>query len=282
MLDASTGWFINRENWSTRIYEVAGSEVDWVPVTVVNGATGVPYSQQIDSDNPAFSLAGRFAAGVPIPEGAQTTGGTDTHLVVIDTETGEYWGMFATQLDGRGIDGWSCEWGGWIPDHRENIGRYEEITSPRQHDGWGEQATNLPIAAGLILNEELHANLIPHALHVVLPDPDDAIVWPAARGDGYAGKVIPEGSVFRIKPSVDVTAYTPPDSDTTDTLHAIATAMQTYGVIVTDKTGAGQAVTLRAEMVDSNLFDWGGWVDLMLNTIPVTDFEFIDPSYRPA
>lgn len=278
---SSVGWWINSDAYSSHIYKVTPASPR-VPVTAFHSGTMVPYPQKRSTTQPGPELAWRFAQGVPVPEGAEPAVGTDKHMCVIDVVTGELWEMWLMGYDQHGIPGWSCGWGGWMPNHAENIGRYADVAGDaRQFAHWGSTGTSLPIAAGMILQAELDAGVIPHALQLLLPDPKDEYVWPAQRTDGLPGKVIPEGSMLRLKPSVNVDALTGNNPTATATLRVMARAMQTYGVIVNDATAAGGVLCFRAEP-SLDVKDFGDWPNNMLRAIAADDFEFIDPAYRPA
>lgn len=270
----ATGWWINRDIFSSWIYEVQGSRTPRVPVTLVDD-NGTPVAAVRSATNNATEMAWRFAQGVPIPVDAVAAEGSDQHMCVIDAETSELWEFWLMRKGGWGnISGWACRWGGYMPNHRTNIGIFE---SPP----WGATGTSLPIVAGMMLDKDLRAGVIPHALHLVIPDPAIGFVWPAQRGDGTdPARVLPEGSRFRIKSSVNVNSYSYGGAQETATLRMMAKAMQDYGIVIADRTGSGGPVTFRAEMT-TNPYDFGGWPNNFLAAIPFADYEFIADTYRP-
>lgn len=288
MRSSGSVWWLNRDAYTTTVYEVTNA-TPTVPVHLIG--TSAPYTlyAKTQGGDRFTEMAWRFGQGVPIPPGAVTSPGSDSQMTIFNTDTGAMWEMWVLEFNrtdrNPALAGqWSFMYGGWLPDHRINPGIFFDSDVPgKTFAQWGATATSLPISAGLILNSELVANLIPHALQFIPPDPGSPFVWPAQRGDGYPGKLIPEGTNFRIKPSVDVTTYDTGSSVTNQRLRTIAKAMQDYGLIINDKTGVGQSLSIRAEPDPTHLVDWGsvGW-DVMLATIPLTDFEVIDPSYRPA
>jgi hypothetical protein len=288
MRTAGSIWWINRDSFTTTVYEVTSATPTVQVLLIPTSAPYTPYAAVQGGDR-FTEMAWRFQQGVPIPAGAVTSPGSDSQMTVFNTTTGEMWEMWVLEFNrtdrNAALAGkWSFMYGGYMGDHRQNIGQFQDGDIPvKTFAAWGATATSLPISAGLILNSELVANSIPHALQFIPPDPDAAFVWPAQRGDGYPGKVIPEGTIFRIKPDVDVSAYDTGDATTNARLRTIATAMRDYGLIVNDKTGLGQSLSLRAEPDPGNVVSWGGvgW-QTMLATIPLTDFEVVDPAYRPA
>ncbi|MCA9862755.1 MAG: hypothetical protein KC432_07035 [Thermomicrobiales bacterium] len=87
-------------------------------------------------------------------------------------------------------------------------------------------AAGLPILPGLVRFEEILAGRIDHALRFTAARTRNAYVWPARRqaGSTAAPDVPPMGQRFRLKASVDVSAYSP-------TNQIILRALKTYGMI---------------------------------------------------
>jgi hypothetical protein len=101
---------------------------------------------------------------------------------------------------------------------------------------YGATATSLPLLGGLMRLEELKARRIDHALAIAVPNTAaDTFMWPAQRGDGrtYGAAGIPQGTRFRIKPSVDLSRL-----GLSPLGLAMATAAQKYGMVVRDTSGA--------------------------------------------
>src|SRR5439155_6124844 len=94
-------------------------------------------------------------------------------------------------------------------------------------------ATGLPFAGGQITPEELEAGEIKHVIGIALVQADKTFSWPATRSDGVGccgALCIPEGSRFRLDPSVDVNRL-----DMHRVGKTIAKAAQKYGFVVWDK-----------------------------------------------
>jgi hypothetical protein len=82
---------------------------------------------------------------------------------------------------------------------------------------------------------ELQARRIDHALALAIPNTAAGqVTWPAQRGDGRTTgpSAIPEGTQFRINPSVDVSRL-----GLSPLGLAMARAAQRYGMIVRDTAG---------------------------------------------
>jgi len=176
-------------------------------------------------------LAEQFAQ-VPIPSNAVPADGTDAELTIYSPSTDQLWEFWVTS---HRADGWYACWGGRI-DHVS--------TSPGYFTGgFGATATGLPVAGGMISIADAKAGVINHAmsLEILNPAPWDNFSYPAQRSDGgdNSPSAIPEGTRFRLDPSINVNAL-----DLTPLAKMIAKAAQQYGFIVTDQSGA---VSVQAE-----------------------------------
>jgi hypothetical protein len=167
-------------------------------------------------------------ASVPVPDGARSAPGNDQSLVVWQPATDTLWEFWRFRPDG---DGWQASWGGRLDDVSSGPAVYEG-----KRRTWGATASSLPLAGGMITPRELRRGEIGHALGVGVPAARrDAFARPAQRtdGDSECRSAPPEGARFRLDPSVDVGALgLPPAGET------IARALQRYGMIVTDQSGA--------------------------------------------
>ncbi|MEZ0491252.1 DUF4124 domain-containing protein [Kineococcus sp. TBRC 1896] len=163
---------------------------------------------------------------VPIPDDAVPAAGTDNHLAIYSPSSDQLWEFWkAKKVDGK----WQACWGG----------RIDGVSTSRGHfDGyWGASATGLPVSAGAVLVKDAQAGVIDHALslQVVNAAIYTNFSWPAQRSDGQdkSPDAIPEGTRFRLDPSVDVDSL-----KLTPIARMVAKAAQQYGFIVTDKGGA--------------------------------------------
>ena len=148
----------------------------------------------------------------------------------------------------------------------------------------GVSAAGLSILAGQIHLEELQQGTITHALEVTLPDTAASqFVWPANRTDGTSDDAysIPEGTRFRLKPSVNLSSL-----HLNPAALEIASAIQRYGMIVADTAGA---VALEAQDPTplmregkpnpyATLLSNGPYETL--NAVPWSDLEVVSSSYH--
>jgi hypothetical protein len=186
----------------------------------------VPASQpnvKVKLDNIQTALAAAFSA-VPIPDDAQPAVGTDGNLVAWQPSSDSMWEFYRLT---RQSDGWHTVYGGKMTS---------VSTSPGFYNGaqrrWGATATSLALLGGLVRLDELRAGRIDHALAIALPEiKANVFSWPAQRTDGTSldPDAIPEGTRFRVDPSVDLSKRT-----MSPIVRMLAVAAQQYGMIVRD------------------------------------------------
>jgi hypothetical protein len=206
-VDSSAAW-INTDKFS-------------VPIVTV-GARQRPVRVHLDTTFPHLQ---RGFARVPVPAGAHPAGGSDEHLVVWQPSSDTMWEFWLMQRKG---DGWHARWGARIDHASRSPGI---VRAPE-----GATASGLPLAAGLMTTDELRSGRIDHALAFALPAVREGVMaWPADRTDGKAHGpgAIPMGTRFRLDPKVDVDRLDLPPAG-----RAIARAVQRYGMIARDTSGA--------------------------------------------
>ena len=179
---------------------------------------------------------------VPLPRKARAAAGTDKHLVVWQPSTDTMWEFWLLR---RNSGGWHARWGGRMTGVSKNPGYFNLVDPPSAGDrGSGATASGIPLLAGLIRGSDLGPGGIRHGLALALPEtrPNEWI-WPAHRTDGFywtkGVAQIPEGARFRLDPDLDIEAL-----DISPTAKLFARALQRYGMVVRDKSGA---VTFYAE-----------------------------------
>lgn len=185
---------------------------------------------------------------VPIPAGAKPALGTDESMTVWQPSTNRLWDFWKMQLE---PDGWHARWGGEMDNVSSNPGYF---THWGVSTNWGGTATGLPLLGGLITFADLQRGYINHALAMAIPQTESRYwSWPAQRTDGSApaGGVaqIPEGTRFRLDPSLDIASLNLPPI-----VRMIAQAAQRYGIVVRDKAGA---VTFYGQTATGSYNPWG-------------------------
>jgi hypothetical protein len=198
------GPWLNMNAWSVPVYTV-GADVPKVHVTLDTGVV------QLQRDFDA----------VPIPANVHVSAGTDKHLVVYQPSSDTFWEFYRMQ---KLADGWHARWGGKMTNVSTSPGYFP--------NSFGASATSLPLLGGLTTIAELRARRIDHALAMAIPNTDrDHVTFPAQRGDGRVSgpTAIPQGTQFRIDPSVDLSKL-----GLTPAGLAFARAAQRYGMVVRD------------------------------------------------
>ncbi|HEV3452948.1 MAG TPA: DUF4124 domain-containing protein [Acidimicrobiia bacterium] len=209
---------INTDAYSIPIYTVAANTAT-TQVTISHGCTADP------------GLMSQLRA-VPIPSDAQPAKGGDHALVISQPSIDTEWELWQAQRDAGG--NWSACWGGRLERASRSNGVF-----PRPY---GLSASGLSYLASTIRVSELQARSINHALAVSIVATTAGVqVPPANRNDGNStgSNAIPEGTRFRLDPTVNVTRLGLPPAGVT-----IAKALQSYGMVVMDTSGA---VVLSAE-----------------------------------
>jgi hypothetical protein len=203
---------INTDDYSIPIYTVPASQ----PTVRVSLAPGCHSNR---------ALTAQLRA-VPIPPDAHPANGDDHSLVIWQPATDTAWELWITRKDAAGS--WSACWGGRIRAVSTSRGVFPVP--------FGVAASGLSYLAGAIKVSELQSGEIKHALVVaVVHTKADAQVPPAVRNDGNsnAADAIPEGTRFRLDPTIDVATLGLSPVGAT-----IALALQRYGMVVADTSGA--------------------------------------------
>jgi hypothetical protein len=254
------GVWINTYQYSVPAYTVSRDQPT-VPVVLDAGSDSSSTKQ----------LAAVLRAGVPIPNGAQAAPGTDQHMAVLQPSTDtmwEFWHMHQV----AGV--WHASWGGKMSDFSANPGYF---TDPPD---WGATATSIPLLAGLMLFAELREGKIDHALAISVPETSSQHVLPAQRSDGTddAADAIPEGTDFRIAPSVNLSDLRLPRL-----VLMMALAAQRYGMIVRDQSPTVAFYGQQPTAGEANPYEGTGGLfegetpSELLRDFPWRDLEVVAP-----
>lgn len=217
---------INYKAYSSPVFVVAGGHVKHVKVAQWN-------CQNKKNDFPNTSLAEQWNS-VPIPDYVEPARGSDAELTIYDSEQDVIWEFWKARKDKE--TGWSACWGGRIANASKNPGYF---------DGYfGATATGLPFLGGQVTAEELARGEIRHVIGIALKRVAyrSVVYWPAQRSDGdkqYPFSAIPQGTRFRLSPSVNVNSL-----PLNKYGKVIARAAQKYGFVVWDKAAV---VSIRAQ-----------------------------------
>ncbi len=226
--------------------------------------------------SPCFDFPESRTVQFRIPAGARPSLDADRELVVVDrTANAVLWlwracppeacgrwtahGVSMTSLASDEIDRcWAQRYPNAVPD--ANLANFGHRGLPGLY-------------LGIRYQEVAADQSIPHVLKIAIPDTASSHVYPYVGDEGRGGS-IPEGTLIRLKSSVDLGALPP-------AARVIAQALQTYGAVVGDTSGG--PVELKVE----NLFveqSQDRWANLGINAnslsrIPLTDFEVVKQGY---
>lgn len=198
-----------------------------VPVyTVPAGQPTVKVTLQTAATAPALQAAWN---AVPLPSTAQPAVGSDKVLVLWQPSTNRLWDFWRLA---HAADGWHAVWGGAMQHVSTNPGVYGPEAWPGAKPGWGDSASSLEPAGGLISLEDLELGEINHAVAIAIPSVRARIyASPAQRTDGRSTNPLslPEGVHLRLDPTLNLAELHLPRV----TL-MIAEAAQRYGLFVRD------------------------------------------------
>ena len=218
---------------------------DGIPYNVVKSTTTtytVSFQYADESDN------GRY----PIPPSPRIEGGSDRHLISIDTSRCMLWELYAARKSGSS---WSAG-SGAIFDLRSNALRPAGWTSA--------DAAGLPIFPGLVRYDEVKSGSINHALRFTAPD-TCGYVYPARHQTAApCSNLPPMGLRVRLKASVDISGFGPD-------AQVVLKALKKYGMILADN-GSPWYVS---GAPDSR---WNDDEFHQFQTLHGSDFEVVDTS----
>lgn len=227
-----------------------GSNPDYgIPINKVTSAT--PRSP-VSFTWPEESNVGPY----PIPASPKIEGGSDRHILMIDTKACRLWELFAAH---KGGGNWSAG-SGAIFNLRSNALR---------HNGWtSADAAGLPIYPGLARYDEVAAGVIAHALRFTAPETRNRHLYPARHhaSDLTAGKYPSMGLRLRLKANVNISGFGPQS-------RVILTALKRYGMILADN-GSAYYVTGAPDprWDDDELHDLHGITGSMFEVVDTTGF----------
>jgi hypothetical protein len=236
-------------------------------VTVPGTQPLVPVAFDYD-DESDIGAPGR-PPGYPIPEEAKTQekwieGGLpgnvtnadgDRHMLIVDRDHRILFELYALRWTGTR---WEAGSGATFPLD----------SNARRPEGWtSADAAGLAILPGLIRYDEVYgSDPIRHAFRVTVRA-TNGYVFPASHTAGSRTGALPMGARLRLKPSVDITRFSPP-------LQKIFQAMKTYGLIVADNG---------TDMYVSGTYDTR-WDNDVLNpafgALHASDFEVVMLGWR--
>lgn len=173
------------------------------------------------------------AGGVPIPDGAMPTTGSDHSLVVVAPSEHLAYELWQARRTG---DQWSAEWGAVVST--VGLGNTDVAGGP------GGTGSGLSRLAGVVTISDLGRGVIPHALAFSSSLTCSSYVYPAVKSDGETSppNCIPEGARIQLDPTIDLAAI----PGITPFELMVGRALQTYGAFARDTGGASLALSFES------------------------------------
>lgn len=220
------------------------------------GGYGIPFNV-VGSATPLSTVTFYYPdesdhVGYPIPASPRIEGGSDRHILMLDTDACRLFELYDALLSGSA---WSAGSGAtW--DLRSNALR---------PDGWtSADAAGLPIFPGLVRYDEVSAGVIRHAIRFTTPSTCSGYIYPARHqaGSGSCATKPPMGLRLRLKASVNISGYGAQ-------AQVILTALKKYGMILADN-GSPFYITGAPDL------QWNDDVLHALGQVKGADFEVVD------
>jgi hypothetical protein len=217
--------------------------------------------------DPDYAISG-LPVKVRIPKGAKPASTADAQLTVYDVGRG-----LVIKLQHASFDGTAWKAGNTSIYYLASNGLAKGVTGCNDTRNRGHRGT--PPTTHAVRWDEIQAGSIQHALKVAIPHTAPKHVYPMSGDEGGSGS-IPEGAVFRIKPSVDLAGRGLAGGALT-----IARAMQTYGVVIGDQSGQPMVLKLENLAAAGVSSTWSsvGVSSTSLAKIPFDDMECIQLGY---
>jgi hypothetical protein len=247
--------------------------------TTPTGTWGTPVYNATEGDpvyqvhNSCWTRQPPEFASIRIPAGAKSDPTSDASMVVFDAAKGLEYGLWHAAYDPAAKQWSAC--GGTVYYMASNglAGTLKESDEPRNYGHRG-----VPPETYAITFHEIQVGSINHLLKIAVNTTKCAHVFPMA-GDEcgtYASSAPPEGTVIRIKSSVDLSKL-----GLTPAAMTVARALQAYGAVIGDQSGA--SVELKVENVVAEGRGWL-WNDVLsatsLSRIPLSSYEVVQLGYE--
>jgi len=219
---------------------------------------GIPYNI-VGTATPRSTVRFQYASesdkvGYPIPAHPKIEGGSDRHILMVDTNACRLYELFAAV---KTSSGW-----------RAGSGATWDLRSNRlRPNGWtSADAAGLPIMPGLVRYDEVARGAILHALRFTAPDTCDGHIYPARHdaGSGSCSSNPPMGLRVRLKASVSIGGFG-------SQARVLLAALKRYGMILADN-GSPWYVTGAPDP------HWNDDVLHALGQLSGDDFEVVDTS----
>jgi hypothetical protein len=220
------------------------------------GGYGIPFNL-VTSTTPRSTVSFDYDdesdhVGYPIPSNPKQEGGSDAHILMIDTSACHLYELYAADhTSGTWTAGSGATW--------------DLASNALRPAGWtSADAAGLPIFPGLIRYDEVAAGAIRHAIRFTAPSTCAGSIYPARHqaGSGSCSVKPPMGLRLRLKAGVNISGYG-------SQAQVILQALKTYGMILADN-GSPFYLTGAPDT------RWNDDVLHALGSIKGSDFEVVD------
>jgi hypothetical protein len=208
--------------WRGSIGAATGLHPDFGSGTWDGSPIGIPFTT-VGGGQPKVPMEFGYAdesdpGPYPFPTDAPVEGGSDHHVIVIDTSTCRLYETWDSQRrpDGSWYAGSGATW-----DLRSHALRPAGWTSA--------DAAGLPVLPGLVRYEEVAAGDIDHMVRFTAPRTQRSYLWPARHfaSSSTDAALPPMGAVFRLRADVDISWMSPQ-------ARVVAQALKNHGMILAD------------------------------------------------
>lgn len=253
--------FLRKDNTADGCILLAGAEDDPWGTPVYWADARDPDTEVLSS---RFGLPPEFSS-LRIPRGAKPMRAQDREMVVIDPERDTVaWLNRAERADGR----WRAAGGSIARLSSDGVaaeagGDYRNTGTQRGLNG----------AVVAVRHDAVEQGAVRHVLRVGVRGSSEESVWPMTGSDGTSThpSAPPQGTRLRLKASVRLVDYSlDPQS------HVIATALQDYGLVIADTTGAGLELKLEDTVSSGRGQLWEMPRDALC-ALPIDAFEVLAP-----
>jgi len=219
----------------------------------------------------SFAMPPEFGV-VRIPKAAHPDPGSDSDMTVYDLQRGVVYALWHATYD-PAADRWSsCGGTAYYLSSNGLDGRLAQTDQPANSGHRG-----LPPPTYAVRYDEIRAGHIDHVLRINVNTTACAHVFPMT-GDEcgtHDPSAPPEGTRIRIDPSIDLTKL-----HLSPAALVIARALQTYGAVIGDQTGASATIQVEGVVLEGRGWLWKGVLGPnALRTLPYTDFQVIQEGY---
>ena len=209
---------------------------------------------------------------VRIPPGAGHDPTSDAAMTVYDLDKGIVYGFYQARYNANNDEWSAC--GGTVY-YLDSNGLDGSLKASDENRNFGHRG--VPPSTYAVRYDEIKAGVIDHVLKIAVNTAHRDHVWPmtGSDGDSTAPFAPPEGARIRLKPSIDLD-----ELDLTRPELTIATALQRYGAVIGDQSGATAVLKVENTVAEGKGQLWKGVLRPdSLDMFSFDDFEFVHLGY---